>query len=174
MLRDDARSGRSELAIVDDDRRVSYGELDDTVNRIAGNLARHGIGRGDRVAIVLGNQSAFIEVSFACARLGAIQVPINIRQRKPEIEYVLGHSGAVAIVYEAELHDQIPDRYSYQTYAFNSRWGVQSLAQHPTRRSCSLADRLRNSQCTRMSPIASSTRQALPDGPKAPSSPITA
>ena len=74
-----------------------------------GILARHGIGRGDRVAIVLGNQSAFIEVSFACARLGAIQVPINIRQRKPEIEYVLGHSGAVAIVYEAELHDQIPD-----------------------------------------------------------------
>src|SRR5579872_2972072 len=109
MLHEAVRSGRSDLAIVDRDRRVSYGELDDTVNRIAGNLARHGVGRGDRVAIVLGNKSAFIEVSFACARLGAIQVPINIRQRRPENEYVLDHSGAVAIVYEAELHDQIPD-----------------------------------------------------------------
>ena len=109
MLRAAVAAGASDLAVIDGDRRISYGELDATVDRVAGNLARCGVGPGDRVAIILGNRAAFIEVSLACTRLGAIQVPINIRQRKPENEYVLSHSGAVALVYEAELHDQMPD-----------------------------------------------------------------
>ena len=109
MLRAAVAAGKSDLVVIDRARRISYGELDETVDRIAGNLARCGIGRGDRVAIVLGNKVAFVEISLACARIGAIQVPINIRQRKPENEYVLGHSGAVALVYEANLHDQMPE-----------------------------------------------------------------
>jgi acyl-CoA synthetase (AMP-forming)/AMP-acid ligase II len=109
MLRNAAIKDPSNLAIIEGSRRITYGELDATVDRVAGNLARRGVGRGDRVAIVLGNKVAFLEACLACARLGAIPVPINIRQRKPENDYVIGHSGAVALVYEADLHDQMPE-----------------------------------------------------------------
>ncbi|MGE0853907.1 MAG: class I adenylate-forming enzyme family protein [Gammaproteobacteria bacterium] len=97
------------IAVVDGKRRMSYAELDDTVDRVAGNLAELGVGKGDRLAILLGNRTAFVETCLACARLGAVQVPINIRQRKPENEYVLAHCGAVAAIYEADLAPQIPD-----------------------------------------------------------------
>ncbi len=110
MLRAAAAASSSNLAVIDCERRITYGELDATVDRIAANLARRGIGRGDRVGIILGNCAAFVEVSLACGRIGAIQIPINIRQRKPENEYVLNHSGAVALVYEVDLYEEIPER----------------------------------------------------------------
>jgi len=108
MFRHAVAVGPDDLAVVDGDQRITYDALGGAVERIAANLARRGIGHGDRVAIVLGNRAAFVELCLACARLGAVSVPINIRQRRPENEYVLGHSGAVAVVSEAELHDQIP------------------------------------------------------------------
>jgi long-chain acyl-CoA synthetase len=109
MFRAAVKRAPSSIAVVEGDRRVTYAELSATVDRIAGNLSRLGIARGDRVAILLGNRVAFVEISLSCTRVGAIQVPINIRQRKPENEYVLAHSGAVALVHEADLLDQIPD-----------------------------------------------------------------
>jgi long-chain acyl-CoA synthetase len=109
MFRAAVKRTPSSIAVVEGDRRVTYAELSATVDRIAGNLSRLGIARGDRVAILLGNRVAFVEISLSCTRVGAIQVPINIRQRKPENQYVLAHSGAVALVHEADLLDQIPD-----------------------------------------------------------------
>ena len=97
------------LALISGERRITYGELDHTVDRVAGNLARLGIAKGDRVALLLGNNPAFVEVSLACTRLGAVQVPINIRQRRAENEYVLAHSGASALIHEAGLAPELPE-----------------------------------------------------------------
>ncbi|MBM3483139.1 MAG: long-chain fatty acid--CoA ligase [Alphaproteobacteria bacterium] len=97
------------LALIAAERRMTYGELDQTVDRMAGNLAQLGIAKGDRVALLLGNNPVFVEASLACARLGAIQVPINVRQRRAENEYVLAHSGAVALIHEAELASELPE-----------------------------------------------------------------
>jgi long-chain acyl-CoA synthetase len=131
MFRSAVAAGPSDLAIVDRDRRITYAELDQTVDRIAGNLAACGIDRGDRVAIVLSNKAAFVEISLACARIGAIQVPINIRQRKPENEYVLAHSGASALVYEANLDDQMPELSTVPE--LRHRFSVDGSAQGATR-----------------------------------------
>jgi len=63
MFRAAVAAGAADLAVIDGDRRIDYGALDATVDRIAGNLARHGVGAGDRVAIVLGNKAEFIAAS---------------------------------------------------------------------------------------------------------------
>jgi acyl-CoA synthetase (AMP-forming)/AMP-acid ligase II len=68
------------------------------VERLAANLADLGIAKGDRVGLLLGNCSEFVEVVFALARLGAISVPIGIRQQRPENEFVLAQSGAKAVM----------------------------------------------------------------------------
>lgn len=95
-------------ALVDGAQRISYAALDDAVDRIAGNLAKLGVGKGDRVAILLGNRPEFLYLNLACARIGAIAVPMNIRQRRPENEYALGHCGAVALIFEADLAAELP------------------------------------------------------------------
>ena len=89
--------------------RVTYRQLDAQVDRIAGNLAALGVGRGDRVALSLGNRLEFLPLVLACARLGAISVPMNVRMRRPENDYVLGHCGAKLLVHEAEGAAEIPD-----------------------------------------------------------------
>ena len=69
------------IAIVDllNKRTLTYAELDERVNKLAQGLLRHGIGRGDFVAAMMWNEHALVEVIFACARIGAIVAPLNVR-----------------------------------------------------------------------------------------------
>src|SRR5690606_17518776 len=83
--------------------RQTYAELDDTVNRTANALAARGIGKGDRLALLSRNNHAFVVLSFAAARLGAILVPVNFMLKAAEVAYILRHSGSVALVAEDSL-----------------------------------------------------------------------
>jgi acyl-CoA synthetase (AMP-forming)/AMP-acid ligase II len=64
-------------ALVDADREVSYSELGVSVRTLAGALACHGVSVGDRVAVMVPNSGASVELYLACALVGAIWVGIN-------------------------------------------------------------------------------------------------
>jgi long-chain acyl-CoA synthetase len=96
------------IALVLGDRRYTYRTLDDQVSRISASLAGLGLARGDRIAMLLGNNVEFVLTILAAARLGLIAVPLNIRQRRPEIEYALNQSGAAALVYDSEHGVNLP------------------------------------------------------------------
>jgi len=95
-------------AIVDN-RVISYRELDELVRRIAASLNGLGVRKGDRVALFLGNCWESLAVTLACNRIGAMVVPIGIRQRRAELEFLLANSGAQVLVFDAELADQLPE-----------------------------------------------------------------
>ena len=76
-------------AIVFDDRRISYGELQERVNRLANALADIGVGPGDRIALMQVNCNEHIESYFAAAKLDAMVVPINFRAKSEELEQML-------------------------------------------------------------------------------------
>jgi len=101
-------------AIVDGEDRVSYKDLDKIVDRIAANLRAHGVVKGDRVALFLRNSAAFIELLLAAARIGAITVPINVREQTPELAYVLNHSAAKVLIHEANLNERLPEAKSIE------------------------------------------------------------
>jgi long-chain acyl-CoA synthetase len=103
-----ARSFADAEAIAGGGQRLSYRALDARVTQCALGLRKLGLSRGDRFAFALGNRIEFVEMLLACARIGAIAVPLNIRMRQREILHVLNDSGAAAIVFEAGLLDQIP------------------------------------------------------------------
>ena len=83
----EARGERPALA--DERRRLGYAGLEERVQRCAGLLMERGIGAGDRVALVLGNATSFLETVFACARIGAIAVPLNARLTARELHGLL-------------------------------------------------------------------------------------
>lgn len=89
--------------------RLSYRELDSQVERIAAAWLARGLKKGDRVALLLGNRPEFLLAMQAAARMGAVIVPMNVRQRRPEILYMLAHSQAAALIYEAEIAAELPD-----------------------------------------------------------------
>ncbi len=86
-------------AVIYEDRPVSYRELNENVNRCAHFLMKKGIKKGDRVAVILLNSMEFLEIYFACAKLGIIFVPLNWRLAGPELEYQLNDSGSRMVVF---------------------------------------------------------------------------
>lgn len=90
-------------ALIAEDRRWTWAELDRAAARAAGVLAAAGVGHGDRVALMSGNTPEMVIAAFATYRLGAIAVPINARLAPPEIGYILRDSGAEVLVVEPSL-----------------------------------------------------------------------
>jgi acyl-CoA synthetase (AMP-forming)/AMP-acid ligase II len=70
-------------------KRLTFRELHDRVERIAADLNRRGLRTGDRLAILLPNGPEYIELVYACSRLGVIVVPVNPRYSPREIDRVL-------------------------------------------------------------------------------------
>lgn len=92
------------VAVVTVARRWTYAELDARIDACAWALIDQlGVRRGDRVALVLYNSSEFLEVLFACARLGAVCVPVNFRLAPAEVGYVLADAGADVVVFHRGL-----------------------------------------------------------------------
>ncbi|GLY43210.1 acyl-CoA synthetase [Amycolatopsis sp. NBRC 101858] len=91
------------LAVVDGDRRWTYGEFDTWVNRLAHGLAGRGYTTGDVLALASANSAEFLAVYYACAKLGLVCVPVNLGWRGDEVAYVLKHSQARGIVVESQL-----------------------------------------------------------------------
>ena len=79
--------GRAALAR--DGQRLTFSELGTRVEGIAGMLTSRGFGVGDRLALLLPNGPDFIELVYACSRLGVIAVPLNTRLSTKEIDEVL-------------------------------------------------------------------------------------
>ncbi|MGQ9895884.1 MAG: long-chain-fatty-acid--CoA ligase, partial [Roseiflexus sp.] len=69
----------------------------------ANALRRKGIEPGDRVAILCRNATEMLEAHFGIPQIGAILVPINVRLKTDEIAYILDHSGARALILDAEF-----------------------------------------------------------------------
>jgi fatty-acyl-CoA synthase len=97
-----ARSSPHRPAVVFGDEVRTHAELHDRAARLASVLAAGGVQAGDRVALLLHNRIEFVEALLACHRLAAVAVPINFRLAADEIDYILGDSGAVALICDSE------------------------------------------------------------------------
>jgi fatty-acyl-CoA synthase len=93
-LRRAATLGRDLEAVVTPDARITYGDLNDEVATIRAALAASGVGRGDHVAICLGNGPRWVGLFLAIGSLGAVTVPVNTRFRAEELAYTLRQSRA--------------------------------------------------------------------------------
>lgn len=89
------------------DRSWTYAAFDAWVDRIACGLAARGIGKGTKVAIMLPNCSEFVGVWFACARIGAVEVPVNVNVRGQLLGHILRQSDAAMLVAHASHLDDI-------------------------------------------------------------------
>lgn len=77
------------LAIQDGERTLSYEQLDQRVNRLAGVLEGLGVRHGDRVAMLSENRAEYIELTLACAKLGGILCALNWRLAEAELKHCL-------------------------------------------------------------------------------------
>jgi long-chain acyl-CoA synthetase len=108
MLEEAAACNPRGEALVDGERRLDWRALIDRVAATGGALAARGVTAGDRVGILLGNRAEFPLAFLAAAWIGAIPVPISIREQRAGLEYILGHCAARAVISEPDLVDRLP------------------------------------------------------------------
>jgi len=89
----------------DERTTVTWNELRDQVNRIAGGLASLGVSKGDTVAIMLNNRPEFFAIDMAAVSLGAVPFSIYQTSSPEQIEYVVGDAEAKVAVVEAAFLD---------------------------------------------------------------------
>ncbi len=86
------------------ERLVTYAQLDERADRIAGLLSGLGIGAGDRVGMIVGNRVEFLEIFFGAMRAGAIPVAINTRLARDTLKFILEDAECRAVFVEPATH----------------------------------------------------------------------
>lgn len=106
---DRARLAPGRVAVVDRGVELTYGELADRIERLATALRSAGVGRGDRIATLVGNSTSHVVLFFACARVGAALAPLSWRLSPAELTRQVELLDPVLLVGEDETNATIQE-----------------------------------------------------------------
>src|SRR3989304_10616870 len=95
------------VAAVCEAASLTFAQLQERVNRLANALQSLGVGKGDKVAAMALNCIPYVETYYACAKLGAVFVPLNYRAKEEELAYMVNNSETKAMF--------VGERYLYLT-----------------------------------------------------------
>ncbi|MBT2737376.1 long-chain-fatty-acid--CoA ligase [Bacillus sp. ISL-7] len=95
------------IAYIYRDKSVTYRELSQQVNQFSAGLTAQGIGKGDGVALILGNSPEFLIAYYGILRLGAFVIPINPLFTRGEINYILDNSQAKAVIAHVSVEPKL-------------------------------------------------------------------
>ncbi|MFD1031259.1 class I adenylate-forming enzyme family protein [Metaplanococcus flavidus] len=107
LLERNARKFPQTEALVGMGQRLTFEEMDQMANNVAHALRKKGITEGDKVVLFMPNVPEFVLVYFAVQRLKAVIVPINAKLSQKEVEYILDHSDAKALVAHELLFEAV-------------------------------------------------------------------
>lgn len=106
LLSEQAERYPQHLAVISAETRVTYPELLHRAGCIANGLRATGIGRGDRVALLVNNRIEWIEIVFGAAAIGATAVPFSTWSKRREIDFLLADSRARVLFALDQFGDQ--------------------------------------------------------------------
>ncbi len=112
LLRERTERTPGKQWLVDDDglgrvRSLTYEDFTQAVAKLAGGLAKTGVGRGDSVVVHLDNGCEYVVLLFACAWLGAIAVPSNTANTERELAHVLRACDAQLVVSSLQYAEMV-------------------------------------------------------------------
>ncbi|TXS39878.1 class I adenylate-forming enzyme family protein [Streptomyces sp. OR43] len=105
-VRERALDSPGRTAVIDAGRALTFAAVHERSNRLAQALLGAGLVPGDPVAVLLGNCLEYPEVAAALAKAGLPMVPLGIRQTGPEIGWIVGHSGARALIVQDDRAEE--------------------------------------------------------------------
>jgi fatty-acyl-CoA synthase len=89
------------------ERTATYRDLADGAGRIAASLRAHGVGRGERVGILVNNRLEWLESCLGATALGAVAVPFSTWSKPAELAYLLADSQVAALLAIDRFGDQV-------------------------------------------------------------------
>ena len=113
LFEDACSTYRDNVAIVFEENRLTFGNFNRSVSSLANHLKTLGIGKGDKVALMLPNVPEFPITYFACQKLGAVAVTLNVMSTSYELQYLLDNSDSKVLITaatSARRFEEIKDR----------------------------------------------------------------
>jgi long-chain acyl-CoA synthetase len=98
VLTENAQRFPERTAVVCDERKLTYGQLETMTNRLANSLSKLGLHPGQKMLIMLPNIPEFVVAYFGILKPGGVVVPINILYKAREIEFLLEDSEAIGLI----------------------------------------------------------------------------
>ncbi len=98
LVRTAARRFPKRPAMIGDGRVLRFADVDERADRWAAVLAARGIERGDRVALLAGNEVEYLELQVGAQRAGVILVPLNFRLAVSELAFITNDAGCRMVV----------------------------------------------------------------------------
>lgn len=98
-----AREHWGRTAVVCEERRLTFGEVEQTSNRLASAFVAMGLVKGERVGVLLANSPEFVCTDFALIKAGLVRVPLNPRLAPPEIEFIVQNCRAAVLVFSEDM-----------------------------------------------------------------------
>lgn len=95
------------VGVVDGERRFTYAEYDERVNRLANGLRALGAQPGDIISFLTYNTHHLLEAYYGVLQIGAVLNPINTRMGPNEIKYILEHSASTVVFAHADFADLV-------------------------------------------------------------------
>lgn len=104
MLAQSVAARPDKVALVDGHgRRLTYQQLGDEVAAVSAGLGAHGLGTGDRVAVMMRSHARYVESYYAIITASMVLVPLNVRLAPPELAYILANAGAKMVLADREF-----------------------------------------------------------------------
>lgn len=138
------------LALVADEKHLSYAELDERCNRLAHYLLGQGVKAGQHIGILAFNRAEWIETMLAAFKIRAVPININFRYVEDELAYILDNADVAALVHERDfvprllnITQRLPqcteflvleDSSSYDSGPLNAKPYEEALTQSPATR----------------------------------------
>ena len=102
-----ARYRPNHLAFMFEEQRLTWSELDRSINRLAHALLALGVQKGDKVATILPNCTELYETYWAVAKIGAVVVPFSTMLLEQAMKSLLQDSDSVLLITNSSFADQI-------------------------------------------------------------------
>lgn len=104
-----SRSFKDRVFLVYEDERVTFEGFYRAVSALARELQSQGVGKGDRVAVIMRNVPEWVVAFYAAASIGAVVTPLNAWWTGPELEYGLTDSGTKIVLMDAERYERLKE-----------------------------------------------------------------
>jgi len=99
----------NEPALITNDVKFTYAELDERITRLANHLLSIGIKRGEHVGVHAQNTHEWVEAFYACAKISAVAINVNYRYVAAELRYLYDNADCVAVIADPEYLSAIND-----------------------------------------------------------------
>jgi len=115
LMEQACRQYRNRPALYSNEQELSYAQFNDQARRVAGALAKRGVVKGDKVAILLGNCLEYVIADYALMKLGAVKIPLNDMLSADDVAYIFSHADVRALVVHSSLRYLVPEVHSLVT-----------------------------------------------------------